>query len=118
METIDRGAESECSTTSTHPSSLGRPYTPPLPDDSGASDPEAEADPDTIRKASTDLQDARGASGSDNVHQLDTPESSVHRVPMPWTKTTPVTLELDSLASSLASSVVKGSEENAGKATL
>jgi hypothetical protein len=65
------------------------------------------------------LQDTGGASGSHTVHQLETPESSVHRVPMPWTKMSndnylPITPELDSLVSS----VVKGSEENVGKASI
>jgi len=66
------------------------------------------------------LKDAGAGNGSDNVHQLETPESSVHRVPMPWMKTNNnslVTPESDSLASS----VVKGSgvgvsEENTRKA--
>jgi len=46
------------------------------------------------------------------MHQLETPKLSVHQVLMPWMKTStnsPVTCEADSLASSLASSVVKGS---------
>lgn len=91
---VDRGVESECSTTS-----LGRPYTPSLPDDSS----DADVDADSLRKDSTDsnpnsLKDADGG-----VHQLETPESSVHRAPMtslPWTNS-PVT-------DSLASSIVKG----------
>jgi hypothetical protein len=115
-EAIERGAESVCGTTLTYPS-FGRLYTPSL--DSSTSDPKAEADPDELC-----LKDAR--SGSDSAHQRETPESSVHWVPMPWTKTTnnsnsSVALKLDSLASSWASSVVKGSgirsEESLGKAT-
>ncbi|KIM83745.1 hypothetical protein PILCRDRAFT_7135 [Piloderma croceum F 1598] len=91
-----------------HPSSLGWPYTPSLPDDSSAGNPDPDADPDTLRKDSVNelclicLKDAGGGGDSDNVHQLDTPESSVHRVLVPWTKTSnnsPVTPELDSLAS-------------------
>jgi hypothetical protein len=61
VEPIDRGAESECSTTSTHPSALGQPYTPSLPDDSSASDPDPDANLDSLRKDSTDelcLKDA------------------------------------------------------------
>ena len=63
------------------------------------------------------LKDAGGGGDSDNVHQLDTPESSVHRVLMLWTKmsnNSPVTPELDSLASSVVKG--SGSEENVGKA--
>jgi len=94
IEVIDRGAESECSTTSTHPS-LGRPYTPSLPDDS--------SDADSLRKDSTDsspnsLQNSKDA---DSVHQLETPESSIHRAPVtsvPWADS-PVP---DSLASSIS----------------
>jgi len=54
MEAIDRRAESECSTTSMHPSSLGRPYTPSLLDDSSASNPDAETYLDTPQKDSRD----------------------------------------------------------------
>lgn len=59
VEPIGRGAESECSTTSTHPSALGQPYTLSLPDDSSTSN--ANADLDSLRKDSTDelcLKDA------------------------------------------------------------
>ncbi|KIM72598.1 hypothetical protein PILCRDRAFT_739458 [Piloderma croceum F 1598] len=63
VETIDYRAESECSTTSTHPSSLGRPYTPSLPDDSSTCNLEAEAYLDTSQKDSRGaLLEGRGAS--------------------------------------------------------
>jgi hypothetical protein len=56
-------------------------------------------------------------SNSGSVHQLETPESSVHCMLMPWTNNynSPVTPDSDSLASS----VVKGSggEEGVWKAT-
>jgi uncharacterized phage infection (PIP) family protein YhgE len=60
IEVIDRGAESESSTTSTH-ASLGRPYTPSLPDDS--------SDVDSLRKDSTDsnpnsLQNSKDAAST------------------------------------------------------
>jgi hypothetical protein len=45
---VDRGAESECSTTSTQQSSIGRPYTPSLLDDA------SDADVDSLRKNSMD----------------------------------------------------------------
>ena len=83
LEPIDHGVENESSTTSTHPSSLGgRPYTPFLPDHS--SDREAKADLDPLRKTRTRfaLKDLAG-NGSDIVHQHETPESNVRRVPMP-----------------------------------
>jgi hypothetical protein len=63
VETIDCRAESQCNVTSTHPSSLGRPYTPSLPDDSSACNLEAEAYLDTSRKDSRGaLLEGRGAS--------------------------------------------------------
>jgi hypothetical protein len=104
IEVIDRGAESESSTTSTH-ASLGRPYTPSLPDDS--------SDVDSLRKDSTDsnpnsLQNSKDAA---SIHQLETPESSIHRVPVTlvsWTES-PV-------PDSLASSISKGfGHENAAQ---
>jgi hypothetical protein len=57
------------------------------------------------------------AGGSGIVHQLETPESSVHRVPMPWTNNSPVTP--DSLANSAVdwSGSGSGGEENVTKAT-
>ena len=70
VETIDRGAESESNTTSTHPS-LDQPYTPSLPDESS----DADADSDPLWKDLTD-------SNQISIHQLETPESSVHRAPM------------------------------------
>jgi hypothetical protein len=74
IEVVERGAESESSTTSTH-ASLGRPYTPSLPDDS--------SDVDSLQKDSTNsnpnsLQDSDAGS----VHQFETPELSIHRVPV------------------------------------
>jgi hypothetical protein len=42
MDSIDHSPESESSTTSTH-RSLGRPYTPSLPDDSGDVDANGDA---------------------------------------------------------------------------
>jgi hypothetical protein len=76
-EVIDRGAESEHSTTSTHPS-LGRPYTPSHPDDS------TDADFDSLRKASTDSNPCSFSSkDAHGGHQLEPLESSVHWAP--WT---------------------------------
>jgi hypothetical protein len=70
---VDRGAESVSSTTSsTHPS-LGRPYTPSLPDDS------SDTDADSLWKDSTD-SDLASHKGS--IHRLDTPGSSVHLGPI------------------------------------
>jgi hypothetical protein len=86
VEPIERGAESESSMPPTHPSSFGgQPYTPSLPDDSCDTD----ADLDPLRKDSDSLclKDTAGS-----VHQLETPESSVHRVPMPWTNNSLVTI--------------------------
>jgi len=64
--------------------SLGRPYTPSLPDES--SDADTDADTDSLRKDSTDsdpnslsLKDTGGDGNSAGIHQLETPESSVHR---------------------------------------
>jgi hypothetical protein len=49
VDHVDRGAESESSMTSTHPSSLGEcPHTPSLPDDSSASDPNPDVDLDLL----------------------------------------------------------------------
>lgn len=49
VDHVGRGAESESSMTSTHPSSLGeRPHTPSLPDDSSASDPNLDVDLDPL----------------------------------------------------------------------
>ena len=92
MEPINRGAEGESSTPSTHPSFGRQPYTPSLPDD--YSDPDTDLDP--LRKDSDSLclKDAAGT-----VHQFETLESSVHRVPMPWTNNSLVTPDSDSLAS-------------------
>jgi hypothetical protein len=75
IQVIDRDAESESSTTSTH-ASLGRPYTFSLPDDC--------SDADFLPKDSTDsnpnsLQNSKDA---DSVYQLETPESSIYRVPV------------------------------------
>jgi hypothetical protein len=96
VETIDCGAESESNTTSTHPS-LDRPYTPSLPDESS----DADADSDPLRKDSTDSNpNSLSSKETSGIHQLETPESSVHRAPMTslsWTNS-PVT---DSLASSI-----------------
>jgi len=65
VEPIDRGAESESSTTSTHPP-LGRPYTSSLPDDSTArANPEDSADSNPNSLSSKD---------TGSVHQLETPE--------------------------------------------
>jgi hypothetical protein len=104
----DRGAESESSTpSSTHPS-LGRPYTP---DDSSEADAGPTADGDSLRKNSTDSNPS--SKDTESVHQLEMPESSVHRAlvtaSLDWT---------DSLVvDSLASSIVKANacEQNAVK---
>ncbi|KIM79867.1 hypothetical protein PILCRDRAFT_823052 [Piloderma croceum F 1598] len=104
IDVIDRGAESESSTSSTH-ASLGRPYTPSLPDDS--------SDVDSLRKDSTDsnpnsLQNSKDAG---SVHQLETPESSIHRVPV-----TSVAWTDSPVPDSLASSISKGfGHENAAQ---
>jgi hypothetical protein len=72
MEVIDRSAESESSTTSTHPS-LGRFYTPSIPDVS------SDADADPPRKDSTDSnQDSLSSKETNSIHQLETPEPSAH----------------------------------------
>jgi hypothetical protein len=108
VEPIDRGTESESSTPSTDHSSFGgQPYTPSLPDDS--SDRDADLDP--LRKDSDwlCLKDAVGT-----VHQLETPESSVHRVPMPWTNNSLVTPNSDSLASSAVKVSGSGSGNEEG----
>jgi hypothetical protein len=73
--------------------SLGQPYTS-LPDDSS----ETDVDTDSNLNLLSSLNDV-----DSDVHQLETPESSVHRVPMtsiPWMNS-PVT-------DSLANSIVKG----------
>jgi len=97
VEVINRGAESKSSTSSTHPS-LGRPYTPSLPDDSG----DADIDAEYMRKASSDSNpNSLSSKEAESIHQLETPESSVHCAPITslgWTNS-PVT---DSLASSIA----------------
>jgi hypothetical protein len=109
---------------SMHPSSLRQLYTSSL--GSNASDPEAKADLDPLRKDLTDglwLNDTGGS--SDSVHQLETPKLSIHQVLMPWMKTTnndnnpSATPELDLLASSVVkvSGSGSGSEESVGKAT-
>ena len=78
VETIDRGAESESNTTSTHPS-LDQPYTPSLPDESS----DADADSDPLRKDSTDSNPiSLSSKETSSIHQLETPESSVHRAPV------------------------------------
>jgi hypothetical protein len=106
-----------------HPSSLGGgwPYAPSLPDDSGASDPDPEADMDTLLRkdsmvegtSSLCLKDAGGGSGSGSgsgsAHQFETPESSVHQVPMPWTTTDAPNSD------SLAGSVVEGNGSRSGR---
>jgi hypothetical protein len=98
------GAESESSTTSNH-ASLGRPYTPSLPNDS--------SDVDSLRKDSTDsnpnsLQNSKDAA---SIHQLETPESSIHRVPV-----TSVSWTDSPVPDSLASSISKGfGHENAAQ---
>jgi hypothetical protein len=95
---------------STHPS-LGRPYTPSLPDDSSEADANADADGDSLRKNSMDSNPS--LKDTESVHQLKTPKSSVHQVL--------VTSSLDWMDSPmvdlLASSIVKGDacEENAVK---
>jgi hypothetical protein len=61
---VDCGAESKCSTTSTQQPSIGRPYTPSLPDDA------SDADVDSLRK---NLMDS-------GVHSKDM--EGVHRVPV------------------------------------
>jgi hypothetical protein len=70
---MDRGAESESSTTSMRPS-LGRPYTPSLPDDSG--DAAADADANSLRRdygfGSEFTKFQRRKWG---LHQLETPKS-------------------------------------------
>jgi hypothetical protein len=99
---------SESSTTSSMHPSLGRPYTPSLPDDS------SDADANLLRKDSTDSdpsslssKDTGGGDGDGGVHQLETPESSVHRAPvtsLSW---------IDSpVADSLASSIVVKEDES------
>jgi hypothetical protein len=62
VEPMDRGAESESSTTSMHLSLGQRPYTPSLPDDS--SDPDADLDPLRKDLHSLCLKDAAGGSCS------------------------------------------------------
>jgi hypothetical protein len=100
---VDRGAESESSTSSsTHPS-LGRPYTPSLPDDS--SEAEADADGDCLRKHSTNSHPSSKDVGS--IHQLETLKSSVHRAPVTslgWADSPMV----DSMGNSIAKSDVGG----------
>jgi hypothetical protein len=97
MDTLDGGAESESSMTSTQPS-LGRPYTlASLPYDSG----DANADANPLRNDSTDSsQSSLSSKETSSIHQLETPEVTVHRAPMillAWSNS-PVT---DSLASSI-----------------
>ena len=130
---VDAGVESECSTstTSTHPSSFGRPYTPSIPDDSSDDHADPDPDPDAAaddgdgagaphRKDSTDsnpdsLNSSKDSGGGGSVHQLETPESSVHResgassgLGLPWAGESPVT------ADSLESSVVRGFRDGNG----
>ena len=80
---VDCGAESECSTTSTQQSSIGRPYTPSLLDDA------SDADVDSLRKDSMD-------SDVERVHC-----APVGSVPWPDSRIT------DSLASSIQKGIVK-----------
>jgi hypothetical protein len=86
---------------STHPS-LGPPFTPSLLDDSSEADADADAGGDSLRKNSTDSNPS--SKDTESVHQLETPESSVHRAL--------VTSSLDRTDSLvvdwLASSIVKG----------
>lgn len=114
VETIDCRVESQRSTTSMHPLSLGRLYTPSLPDDSSACNLEAEAYLDTSRKDSRGaLLEGRGASAG--VMACTSCRLRIRayigcrcrgrrRVIIPLS-----TCESDSLASSLASLIVKGS---------
>jgi hypothetical protein len=94
----DRGAESESSTTSMHPS-LGRPYTPSLPDDSSDADADADADANSLckdyafRSEFTEFQRRRSG-----LYQLETTKSNIHRTPVTpvaWIDL-PVTDTLDS----------------------
>jgi len=112
-EVIDRGAESESSTTSsTHPPSLGRPYTPSLPDDSSEAEPDAEH----LRKNSTDSDPSINSMDAGSVHQLETPESSVHRAPVTSCSPSAISWSDSPVADSLASSIAKGDAgENAVK---
>ena len=71
---------------------------PSLPDGSGAPDMDLDLD-------SLCLKDVVGG-----IHQLKTPELSLHWMPMPWTNNSPVAPDSDSLASS----VVKGSRRGCG----
>ena len=104
IEIIDRGTESESSTTSNH-TSLGRQYTPSLPDDS--------SDVNSLRKDSVDsdpnsLQDSKDTG---SVHQLKSPESSIHHIPV-----TSVAWTDSPVSNSLASSISKGfRHENAAQ---
>ena len=109
-EGVDRGAESESSTTSSMHLSLEQPYISSLADDS------SDADADSPRKDSTDSvpsslssKDVGGGDGDVGVHQLETPESSVHRAPvtsLSW---------IDSpVADSPASSIVVKEDESEG----
>ena len=88
-------------TSSIHPS-LVRPYTPSLLDDS--SEVDADSDGDSMRKNSMDSNPS--SKDTESVHQLETPELSVHRAP--------VTSSLDwtdlPVVDSLASLIVKGDE--------
>jgi hypothetical protein len=84
-EVIDESwtkSESITSSSSTHPS-LGRPYTPPLPDDSSRADTNVDVDAygDSMRKHSADSNPS--SKDAEGIHRLETLESSVHRTPVP-----------------------------------
>ena len=82
VEVIDRGAESESTPTSAH-ASLGQPYTPSLPD--------ASSDFEILsgRTAHFQIRIRYTDRRMPEVHQLETPESSVYRPPVTsvsWTE--------------------------------
>jgi hypothetical protein len=110
---IDREAESESSTTSsTHPPSLGRPYTPSLSDDSS----EVELDAEPLRKDSTNSDPSINSMDAGSTHQLETPESSVHRALVTSCSPSAMSWSDSPVADSLASSIAKGDAgENAVK---
>jgi len=104
---LDRGAERESSTIlSTHPSSLGRPYTLSLPDDSSEAKPDAKP----LRKDSTDSGPDSSSKDAWSIHQLETPESSVHHAPVTLCFPSAMSWTNSPVADSLASSIAKGGE--------
>jgi hypothetical protein len=114
---IDGGAESKTSTTSTHPSLGRRPYTLSLPDNS--SEASVNRDIDSFNRQDSTVLKPTSISSKDmemqmGVHQLEMPESSVHRAHirttgelMGWTGS----LVRYTDTSEIGSPVVKGEEE-------